>query len=291
VAIRAALAIFYFGSAFSKLHYVGLTWADGYNLQTSLLAKHDQFSSLPLGHWLAQHHGLCVAASWLTLAFELGFGTVLLWPRTHWTRWLYFGGGILFHVSTWLFMNIYQFLLSVCAVYLVFIEWPTARQELRRLFRRPAPAQVTVPPSANVGQLGRWCARAAGVACLGILGLELAGPLFSITSWPVTDDQIFIDYRDYRSLAEVLSCEVTLPGEGTRPCFGAISQLGRPVALRAADGPSADEAARAWAAARLRGMPAQASRQPGRSLRITLRHFPVENGVIEVRRRVVEVPF
>jgi hypothetical protein len=298
--VRASLATFYFGSAVTKLRDIGPSWADGYNLQTVLLSRYDLFPQLRLGHWLAQHHSLCVGASIGTLAFELCFATVLLWPRTHWTRWLYLAAGLLFHVATWLLMNIDQFLLSMFAVYLVFVEWPTARTEaaalVARLRRRSA--QSAIPPrrapdvSGSSGR-GAWARRVGFALCAALIGAQLWGLAFGVTRWPVSDLRIFVGHRDYRGLVEVLTCEATIPGGGTRPCFGSLSTLGNPLVLRGQDYPSPEEAARAWIKGRLRGMPADVRDNPfpGRGFRLTLRDYPVEGGAIEVRRLNLEVPF
>jgi hypothetical protein len=120
LAVRGALGIAYLGAAFSKLDDSGVRWLDGYNLQTILLEKFAVFPRLTLGAQLAQSHALCLAMSWATVAFELSFWTVLLWPRRSNARWVYAGIGLAFHLGTWLLMGIWQFVASFCAVYLVF---------------------------------------------------------------------------------------------------------------------------------------------------------------------------
>jgi hypothetical protein len=106
------LAAYYCLSGLSKLRDGGLGWADGYALQYYLLLMR-----MPGGMWLASHLWLCTALSVLVLAFELGAPIGIL------RRWRPFvlGGGLLFHLSTWYFMNIWFW--PIVALYAFFVPW------------------------------------------------------------------------------------------------------------------------------------------------------------------------
>jgi hypothetical protein len=106
------LAAYYCLSGLSKLRDGGLAWADGYALQYYLLLMRTDG-----GVWLASHLWLCMALSVLVLAFELGapLGIVRRW------RPLVLGGGLLFHLSTWYFMDIWFW--PIVALYSLFVPW------------------------------------------------------------------------------------------------------------------------------------------------------------------------
>lgn len=106
------LAAYFALAGFSKLWDAGFAWADGYTLQYYLMQK----GTAP-GAWLATHLGLCVALSWLVLAFELGAPIGVL-PR--WRPWV-LCGGVVFNLATWSFMNILFW--PILALYLLFIPW------------------------------------------------------------------------------------------------------------------------------------------------------------------------
>lgn len=106
------LAAYYCLSGLAKLRDGGLAWADGYALQYYLLLMRT-----PGGMWLASHLWLCAVLSMLVLAFELGAPLGIL------RRWrpLVLGGGVLFHLSTWYFMDIWFW--PIVALYALFVPW------------------------------------------------------------------------------------------------------------------------------------------------------------------------
>lgn len=272
LAVRAALGIAYLGAAYSKLDDSGFRWLDGYNLQTIFMEKYAVFPSLTLGASLAQLHGLCVIFSWATLAFELSFWTVLLWPSRSPARWAYVAVGVGFHAGTWVLMGIWQFVASFCAVYLVFFEWPLSPK-----------APVPAPPAGPPGRAA-W----AGAAVLLVM---LAGVFGRLHFWPLADFDTYSTYQDYRDQVDVIACDV-LQGDGSgKPCFGGTSSaIGAQIIVRMKPGEAPAQAARRWVDEQTAQVPmAQRRMLIGRTLRLTLRHFPVVDGVITVKKESVTV--
>jgi Vitamin K-dependent gamma-carboxylase len=89
------LAMTYFSTGATKLITGGLEWMNGYTLQ-SYTFQDAVSRNLPLGVWLAQHHGLAVALSIFTIVFETFFFVSLLVPRT---APLFFITGVFFHLG------------------------------------------------------------------------------------------------------------------------------------------------------------------------------------------------
>jgi hypothetical protein len=106
------LAAYYCLSGLSKLRDGGLAWADGYALQYYLLLMRTDG-----GMRLASHLWLCTALSVLVLAFELSAPLGIVRRL----RPLVLGGGLLFHLSTWYFMDIWFW--PIVALYALFVPW------------------------------------------------------------------------------------------------------------------------------------------------------------------------
>lgn len=89
------LALTYFSAGMSKLIASGPRWMNGYTLQNHALQ--DSINrGFPVGIWVAQHHGLAIALSVLTIFYEVFFFLSLLFPRT---APFFFLGGIGFHIG------------------------------------------------------------------------------------------------------------------------------------------------------------------------------------------------
>ncbi|HEX7008437.1 MAG TPA: hypothetical protein VF184_00550 [Phycisphaeraceae bacterium] len=104
-----------------------LDWLDGYTLQGYLLEDAIRWNR-PVGLWLAQHHGVCVAMSIFAVVFELAFWLALVFPRLVPVMLL---GGVAMHVGIFIAQAapFWQFLV----LYLAFLP-------LEKLppFRQPA---------------------------------------------------------------------------------------------------------------------------------------------------------
>jgi hypothetical protein len=92
----------------------------------------------PLGLWLAQQHELCVVLSIATIAFELVFPLAVFAPRA---RPLLLFSGVVFHVVTYLTMNVGFF--QHIALYAVFVDFERPAARARTARSRYAPARST----------------------------------------------------------------------------------------------------------------------------------------------------
>lgn len=263
LAARAVLGIAYLGAAYTKLSDTGLRWANGYNLQTTFLGKYATFPELEIAHWLGQHYAVCLVLSLATIGFELGFVTILLWPRRHPARWAYVAVGLGFHLATWLTMGIWQFLFSFCAAYLVFLEWP---------IREAHPLPDSVPA-------GTPAKAAAAVVALFALGV-----LFRPMAWPLADFATYNRYQNWRDQFDITTCEHLEPDGSARPCFGTHARIGEQVSLHLEPPATPNDAARAWLKQQDARVPPQQRRMLiGKRVRIGVRWFPATDGVPTVK--------
>ncbi|MBK7862358.1 MAG: HTTM domain-containing protein [Archangiaceae bacterium] len=273
LSVRAALAIAYLGAAYSKLDDSGFKWLDGYNLQTIFIEKYAMNPSLTLGAALGQSRTLCLIGSWLAIGFELSFWTVLLWPRRSKVRWVYVAAGLGFHLGTWVLMGIWQFVASFCAAYLVFFEWPLTR-------RAPMPTEPSPAPRGP-----------PALAAAAVLIVMLAGALGRLHFWPLADFDTYSTYQDYRDQVDIIACEVLQADGSGKPCFGGTSAaVGAQILVRMQPGEAPPAAARRWVDEQTAQVPmAQRRMLIGRTLRLTLRSFPVVDGLITVKKEQVTV--
>jgi hypothetical protein len=111
----------YFSSALIKLRVAGLKYLSTDNLPAlaifhSLDNLHD--THFKLAFWLPQVKAYLPFAVGLVLIWELLFPLAVFWRR--W-RWWILGFGIVFHLATLFFMNI--FFPHQLAMYLIFVDW------------------------------------------------------------------------------------------------------------------------------------------------------------------------
>lgn len=111
----------YFSSALIKLRVAGLNYLSADNLPSlailhSLDNLHD--THFRLAFWLPQVRSYLPLAVGFVLAWELLFPLAVFWRRA---RWWILGAGIVFHLSTLFFMNI--FFPHQLALYLLFVNW------------------------------------------------------------------------------------------------------------------------------------------------------------------------
>lgn len=119
------LAWSYFSNAVAKLAHSGLEWLNGYTLQQHLLSM-SLLWERPLGTWLARQHELSALLSVGTLAFELAFPLAVFVPRS---RSVFLVAGIVFHLATWVTMNV-VFLQHV-VLYATFVDFEDLAARLR----------------------------------------------------------------------------------------------------------------------------------------------------------------
>ncbi|HKR22066.1 MAG TPA: HTTM domain-containing protein [Pyrinomonadaceae bacterium] len=119
--MQLLMAWVYFSSALIKLRVAGLGYFSPDNLPSlailhSLDSLHD--THFQLAFWLPHVRSYLPAVVALVLLWELLFPVAIFWKRI---RWWILGIGILFHISTLFFMNI--FFPHQLALYLIFINW------------------------------------------------------------------------------------------------------------------------------------------------------------------------
>ncbi|HSB29543.1 MAG TPA: HTTM domain-containing protein [Pyrinomonadaceae bacterium] len=119
--MQMLMAWVYFSSALVKLRVAGWKYLSEDNFPVlaifhSLGNLHD--TSFRLAFWLPQIRGVLPYVIALVLLWELLFPLAVVWRRI---RWLMLGFGILFHLATLFFMNI--FFPYQLTMYLVFVDW------------------------------------------------------------------------------------------------------------------------------------------------------------------------
>lgn len=131
--MQLLMAWVYFSSVLIKLRTAGLSYLNPDNFPSlaiyhSLDNLHD--TSFRLAFWLPQMRGFVPFAVGLVLLWEFIFPLAVFVPKV---RWWILGAGVLFHLATLFFMNI--FFPHQLALYLLFVNWDTLR-------RRPAVAEA-----------------------------------------------------------------------------------------------------------------------------------------------------
>jgi Vitamin K-dependent gamma-carboxylase len=159
--LRCLLAWSYFSSALIKLRVSGLKYLSPENLPN--LAMVHSLDNLHDTHFrfaflLPQFRAYMPVLAGLLLLWELSFPLAIFFRRL---RWLILGAGILFHLATLFFMNI--FFPYHLAMYLVFVDWGSVRKRLLRGRGRQGEEQEA---GAGAGGRGRGRSGAAGPSAL-----------------------------------------------------------------------------------------------------------------------------
>jgi len=126
--LQLLMAWTYFSSALIKLRVAGLKYFSTDNLPAlaifhSLDNLHD--THFKLAFWLPQVKAYLPFAVGFVLLWELLFPLAIFWQR--W-RWWILGFGIIFHLATLFFMNI--FFPHQLAMYLIFVDWDRLKNKL-----------------------------------------------------------------------------------------------------------------------------------------------------------------
>ena len=119
--MQLLMAWVYFSSALIKLRVAGLTYLNHENLPAlaiyhSLDNLHD--TGFRIAFWLPHVKEYLPVLVGMVLLWEFFFPLAVFFPRL---RWLILGGGVIFHISTLVIMNI--FFPHQLALYLLFINW------------------------------------------------------------------------------------------------------------------------------------------------------------------------
>ena len=124
--MQLLMAWTYFSSCLIKLRAGGFAYLNPDNLPSlaiyhSLDNMHD--TAFRLAFWLPQFKTYLPVLVALVLAWEFFFPMAVFFPRL---RWLFLGGGVVFHLSTLFFMNI--FFPHQLALYPLFVNWDRFRK-------------------------------------------------------------------------------------------------------------------------------------------------------------------
>ena len=144
--MQLLIAWSYFSSALIKLRVAGLKYLSPDNLPAlaifhSLDNLHD--THFKLAFWLPQVRAYLPFAVGLVLIWELVFPLAIFSRR--W-RWWMLGFGIVFHLATLVFMNI--FFPHQLAMYLIFVDWD--RWKYRIIGQNPPFGPLKTIPDSNV---------------------------------------------------------------------------------------------------------------------------------------------
>jgi hypothetical protein len=144
--MQLLMAWVYFSSVLIKLRNSGLKYLGADSLPSlaiyhSLDNLHD--TSFRLAFWLPQVKAYLPFVMALVLLWELFFPLAVFYPRL---RWLILGGGVVFHLSTLFFMNI--FFPHQLALYLLFVNWDAFRKSRAR--HRIINLETPLQPSSSI---------------------------------------------------------------------------------------------------------------------------------------------
>ncbi len=110
-------ALMYLSAFYSKLHFGGLDWMNGYTLQYYLIQDGLRWGS-GLAVWVAQFHWLILLGQIGVMVFQGTFFLEVLFPRL---RWIYIPIGLCLHISIYILLHAPFF--TWIALYSIFIPW------------------------------------------------------------------------------------------------------------------------------------------------------------------------
>ena len=218
--LKVVLASVYFGAFWCRLVNNGLLWADGYTLQGYLLDKHIAvYAQLSLA--LANNFWLCRIVSVATLLLEASFVTVVFLRRGHPLIFLFLLGGLSFHLTIEMVMDIAGFLGGVGLIYFVFLDLQSLRTVGTFFGRLWSPLRIVahkateLMPDPNRLRLRHW---EKGIVLLVVL--VTFGSVFArVEAWPFTDYRVFENRNHFSWVANLRYTKVSMDGT-TSPLGG-----------------------------------------------------------------------
>lgn len=115
VLIQLGIASAYFFSGLEKILIAGIQWFNPENMR-----YHFQVHPTNLGLYLSQSDAFCMNLAVLTILFQLGFISIILFKKL---RWIFLPAGIIFHMGTYVLLNIGWYWSPWIFVYVFFINW------------------------------------------------------------------------------------------------------------------------------------------------------------------------
>jgi hypothetical protein len=124
-----------------------------------------------------------------------------------------------------------------------------------------------------------------------VLVVMLVSAFARLHFWPLADFNTYSAYQNYRDQVDIIACEHLANDGSTKACFGSgTSAIGAQIAVHLMPGEQPTQGARRWLDEQAANIPmAQRRMLIGRTVRLTLRYFPVVDGVITVKKDVVTV--
>ena len=111
--IRLVIGTVYLQAGLEKLLTGGWEW-----LAPDTFRNYLYLHPTAAGLWVARHDWLCVLLPASALVFQLGFVSVVFWPKT---RWLWLPAGVLFHAGTYLLMDVGGYVNAWVWLYVFFL--------------------------------------------------------------------------------------------------------------------------------------------------------------------------
>ncbi|OJJ23711.1 hypothetical protein BKI52_05010 [marine bacterium AO1-C] len=119
--IQVMIALVYLQAAVEKLLIGGIEWLQPQNFRAYLYMH-----PTTLGNWLSQSDFWCVALPLVALVFQLGFISIIFYPRF---KWIFLVVGITFHLNTYLLLGIGWYYSPWMLVYFFLIDWRPKNQQ------------------------------------------------------------------------------------------------------------------------------------------------------------------
>jgi len=119
--MQILIALVYFQAGLEKLLIGGLEWLNPQNFRAYLYMH-----PTTLGAWLSQSDFWCVVLPLGALVTQLGFISIIFYPRL---KWLFIPLGIAFHLSTYLLLGIGWYYSPWMLVYLFLVDWTPTQQK------------------------------------------------------------------------------------------------------------------------------------------------------------------
>ncbi len=114
--IQIAIVSCYLLSGLDKLFTSGFAWLNPTHFQLQLAE-----SGQPLGLWLLENMNWLVSiAPTFTILFQLGFISIIFFPKLH---WVFLPAGFLFHLGTFLLLGVGWWLHPWLLGYVFFVKW------------------------------------------------------------------------------------------------------------------------------------------------------------------------
>jgi hypothetical protein len=126
--ICVCIAMVYLMAGLEKLLIAGVDWINPDSFRSYLYLH-----QAPLGLWVAKSNFLCTILPLSAMLFQLGFITILFFPRL---KLMILLSGVAFHIGTYLLLEVGWYINAWILVYIFFIDWTWLDSYLNRKNKR-----------------------------------------------------------------------------------------------------------------------------------------------------------